>query len=72
MTDAPTWDASLEHARRGHWIAQRYFHARTTERGESTNYGVYLVAGRASGIYARIQAGPTDARALSVPVLVER
>jgi len=30
------------------------------------------VEGRAAGIYARVQKGPTDASALSVPVLVER
>ena len=69
-TDEPTWIASLKHARAGHWIAQRFFSAKTNEAGEVTNFGVYLVAGRAAGIYARVQKGPTDADALSVPVLV--
>ena len=67
----PTWIASLKHARAGHWIAQRFFSAKTNSEGEVTNFGVYLVAGRAAGIYARVQKGPTDASALSVPVLVE-
>ncbi len=71
VTDAAEWAASLEHARKGHWIAQRYFSANTDAAGNATNYGVYLVAGRAAGIYARVQAGPTDASALSVPVLVQ-
>jgi hypothetical protein len=70
VTDATEWAASLEHARKGHWIAQRYFDAKTDAVGASTNFGVYLVAGRAAGIYARVQAGPTDTTALSVPVLV--
>ena len=70
VTDAAEWAASLSYARKGHWIAQRYFAARTDAAGNATNYGVYLVAGRAAGIYARVQAGPTDAHALSVPVLV--
>ena len=70
VTDAATWSASLEHARVGHWIAQRYFDAETNERAEVTNFGVYLVAGAAAGVYARVQSGPTDSGALSVPVLV--
>jgi glutathionylspermidine synthase len=70
-TDEPTWIASLAHARTGHWIAQRFFSAKTNATGEITNFGVYLVAGRAAGIYARVQTGPTDSAALSVPVLVE-
>ena len=64
------WHASLDHAKRGRWIAQRYFEARTNERGETVNLGVYLVAGEAAGIYARVQVGATDGRALSVPVIV--
>lgn len=71
FTDGATWQASLDHARKGHWIAQRFFDARVDERGEITNFGVYLVAGRAAGVYARAQTGPTDAEALSVPVLVK-
>lgn len=64
------WRASLAHARPGHWVAQRYFAAQRASNGEIVNYGIYLVAGEASGIYARVQDGPTDERALSVPVLV--
>jgi glutathionylspermidine synthase len=64
------WRASLDHARRGRWIAQRYFKARTTPEGEAVNLGVYLVAGEAAGLYARVQAGVTDDHALSAPVLI--
>ncbi len=70
VADDATWTASLEHARVGHWVAQRYFDAKTNEHGEVTNFGVYLVAGRAAGVYARVQRGPTDSGALSVPVLI--
>jgi glutathionylspermidine synthase len=65
------WRAALAHARRGRWIAQRYFQARTGPAGETANLGVYLVGGEASGIYARLQVGATDERAVSAPVLVE-
>ncbi|HET9956999.1 MAG TPA: glutathionylspermidine synthase family protein [Polyangiaceae bacterium] len=57
-------------ARPGRWVAQRYFAALENERRESVNYGVYLIAGEASGLYSRIQAGATDVNALSVPTLI--
>jgi glutathionylspermidine synthase len=60
----------LEKARPGRWIAQRYFEALQNPEHESVNYGVYLVAGQASGLYARAQVGPTDGNALSVPTLI--
>jgi glutathionylspermidine synthase len=60
----------LEKARPGRWIAQRYFEALENAQRESVNYGVYLVAGQASGLYARAQVGPTDGSALSVPTLI--
>jgi glutathionylspermidine synthase len=66
------WCASLAHARPGRWIAQRYFRAKPIDdAGSIVNHGVFLVAGQASGLYARVQVGPTDDRALSAPVLVE-
>jgi glutathionylspermidine synthase len=71
FTDDVTWQASLDHARNGHWVAQRYFEALGPTAGEATNYGVYVIAGRAAGVYARVQAGPTDDRALSAAVLIE-
>ena len=64
------WRGTLQHARVGRWIAQRYFEAEEDDLGESVNYGVYLVAGEASGLYARVQAGPTDDRAISAPTLI--
>jgi glutathionylspermidine synthase len=63
--DDVEWAACLGHARPGRWIAQRYFEAL-----EPLNYGVFLVGGEASGLYVRRQAGATDDRAVSVPVLV--
>lgn len=64
------WDESLRQAAPGRWVAQRYFDAHTTPAGETVNHGVFLVAGEACGLYARVQAGATDTRAESAPVLV--
>jgi glutathionylspermidine synthase len=68
---AEIWNASLAHARPGRWVAQRFFQAvPIDDRGSIVNHGVFVVAGEACGIYARVQIGPTDDRALSAPVLV--
>lgn len=64
------WNAALVHAVPGRWVAQRYFEAELTAAGETINHGVYVIAGEASGLYARVQRGATDTRALSAPVLV--
>lgn len=64
------WAASLQHARRGRWVAQRYFRAQTRADGTVANYGVFVIAGEAAGLYLRTHRGKTDASALSVPVFV--
>jgi glutathionylspermidine synthase len=73
-TDEATWAASLVHARPGRWVAQRWFEALPDARpgaaGQPLNYGVFVIGGEACGIYVRRQAGATDDRAVSVPVLV--
>jgi glutathionylspermidine synthase len=68
--DDATWRQALARARPGRWVAQQYFTAETDAAGASVNYGVFLVAGRASGLYARVQIGATDGRAKSAPALV--
>jgi len=64
------WNESLKQARKGRWIVQRYFSAKQDARGAIVNYGVFVLAGEASGLYARAQVGATDERALSAPVLI--
>ncbi len=75
MGDACTeaeWLLALDHAVPRRWIAQRRFSPRTETRdGESINYGVYVVAGEACGVLARLQAGATDRFARTAPLLVE-
>jgi glutathionylspermidine synthase len=68
--DDATWRRLLARARPGRWVAQQYFAAETDAAGASVNYGVFLVAGQASGLYARVQVGATDGRAKSAPALV--
>lgn len=71
-TDA-VWAESIAQAARRRWVAQRYFRARGEPggaSGETINYGVYLVAGQASGLLCRVQQGRTDHRAVIPPTLI--
>lgn len=70
LVSSTEWEASLSHARKGRWIAQRYFDAVLDDKRRTTNLGVFLVAGAPAGIYARAQEGATDTGAVSVPVLL--
>jgi len=65
------WLSSLALARPGRWIAQRHFDAKRDARGRIANYGVFLVAGQAAGLYLRLADGAHDASALSTPILVK-
>jgi hypothetical protein len=70
LVTAEVWKDSLAHARPGRWIVQRWFRAKEGPRGEIVNYGVFVLGGEAAGLYARVQVGATDDRALSAAVLV--
>lgn len=68
---ADEWDSVLEQAIPNRWVAQRRFDARVDDAGHSRNYGIYLIAGQASGILTRSQRGKTDVRAVAAPTLTE-
>lgn len=70
LVTAEAWKESLAHARPGRWIVQRWFRAREGASGEIVNYGVFVLGGEAAGLYARVQVGATDDRALSAGVVV--
>jgi glutathionylspermidine synthase len=70
-TSAGDWRASLEHALPERWVVQRRFQARRQPADPggdalTANHGVFLIGGRAAGLYTRLSAGATDAGALSV------
>jgi hypothetical protein len=66
--EAELWQESLAAARPGRWVAQRRFEARRDAAGEAVNFGVYLIAGRTAGLYARRSRLATDRSAVNVPV----
>jgi hypothetical protein len=70
-TPADTWREALAAARPGRWIAQRRFDPLRDAAGQAVNFGVFLVAGRAAGLYARRSRLATDRAAVSIPVALE-
>jgi hypothetical protein len=75
-TTPSDWAAVLDDARPERWIAQRRFDALplplAPRRGGHANFGVYVIAGRAAGLFTRLQPDATDHRALCAPTLVKR
>jgi glutathionylspermidine synthase len=65
------WKLSLENANPNRWIAQKYFETAPLERGTAPNYGVYLIAGKAAGIFTRLSKGPTDYHSKVAPTFVK-
>jgi Glutathionylspermidine synthase preATP-grasp len=68
---ASLWEASIEAAVPGRWVAQRRFRAQLQPDGiTAVNHGVFLIGGRAAGLFTRLAAGGTDRSAISAPVLI--
>ena len=68
--DETSWSTAVHQAVPGRWIAQERFWPCRDDDGAAVNYGVYLIGGKAAGLFCRIQATATDRRAVSAPVLV--
>ena len=69
-TTPAAWADALADALPTRWIAQRRFQPFRDREGQSINYGVYLVGGRAAGLFTRLQSGGTDRRATCAPTIV--
>lgn len=66
------WRRSLEAAIPERWIAQRYFEIMPDGSGMSPNYGLYLIGGRASGVFTRLSPRSTDYHAVVPPTFIAR
>ena len=69
-TTPASWADALADVLPTRWIAQRRFQPFRDRAGQSINYGVYLVGGRAAGLFTRLQSGGTDRRATCAPTIV--
>jgi hypothetical protein len=70
MMTAAEWRQALAMAIPQRWIAQERFEGTRDAAGRTANHGIFLVAGRAAGVYTRLAPDLTDRQALSVPTLV--
>ena len=70
--DDGLWATAVRQAVPQRWIAQERFCPCRDQDGAAVNYGVYLIGGKAAGLFCRIQATATDRRAVTAPVLVAR
>jgi len=64
------WRESLAQAIPERWIVQKYFEAEPIEGDLIPNYGVYLIAGKAAGIYTRLSNQATDYTSLSAATFI--
>lgn len=69
--DDAIWQASLDAATEQRWTAQRFFQAQPDADGAIANYGLYLIAGRAAGIFTRLSPAATDYTAVIAPTFIE-
>lgn len=66
------WASLLQMIDPRHWIAQRFFEVEPVEDALLPNYGVYVMGGRAAGIYTRLSAQMTDYTAVTAPTYIGR
>jgi glutathionylspermidine synthase len=70
VTDAE-WREYLRQAAPGRFILQRRFVPRVDLAGETTNFGVYCIGGKAAGFFTRVHRGATDYHARTAATLIE-
>jgi glutathionylspermidine synthase len=71
LTNDDIWAESLEKAIPEHWVLQKFFNAKKHKDGSTPNYGVYLLAGAASGIFTRLSSGGTDYHAVTAATFID-
>jgi len=64
------WQLSLAAAVPRHWVAQRFFEVTHIEDDLLPNYGVYLMGGRAAGLYTRLSPKATNYTAVTAATFV--
>jgi glutathionylspermidine synthase len=70
MVSDDIWERSLEAAIADRWIVQRYFDAARVRGDMIPNYGLYLLGGRAAGIFTRLSSGATDYGSVTAPTYI--
>ncbi len=64
------WTASLAAAIPHRWMLQRYFESQPIQGNLIANHGMYLIGGKAGGLYTRLSKQATDYAAVSAATFV--
>jgi hypothetical protein len=66
------WRLALTSAIQEHWVAQRYFEVAPLDEATPLlpNYGVYLLGGRAAGLFTRLSQRATDYASTTAPTFI--
>jgi glutathionylspermidine synthase len=68
---ASDWQLTLASAIPRHWVAQRFFEVAPVADGLLPNYGVYVMGGRAAGLYTRLSSKATDHTAVTAATFID-
>jgi glutathionylspermidine synthase len=71
--DSEIWNKSYEFANKERWIVQDFFKSIRLDSANGNfepNFGVYIIGGKASGIYTRLSSISTDYYSLSAPTYI--
>ena len=73
FTKPSDWRLVLATTIKKHWVAQRFFEVAPIVEAENKllpNYGVYLLGGRAAGLFTRLSQQATDYTSVTAPTFV--
>ena len=65
------WEQIVTDAIPERWIVQEYFQAAEDQDGMIPNYGLFLIGGKAGGIFTRFSSVSTDYRAVTAPTFID-
>ena len=66
------WRMTLSTAIPERWVAQRFFDVAPIDDGLLPNFGVYVLGGRAHGLYTRLSRQATDYTSVTAPTYVSK
>ncbi|MCB0712527.1 MAG: glutathionylspermidine synthase family protein [Ignavibacteriae bacterium] len=71
LSEQDHWERIVADAIPERWIVQEFFEAAADANEMIPNYGVFLIGGKAGGIFTRFSSASTDYRAVTAPTFVE-
>ena len=66
------WNEYLNEIVFEHWIAQKYFQIARYKDIYYPNYGIFLITGKACGIFTRLSETSTDYKSVAAPTFIKK